>query len=436
MSALSSAHTMLEYLKLEGVGPAPELDLHLAPRLNIITGDNGLGKSFLLEIAWWALTRTWTSAPARPRPDQSSAPSIRVRFDSKSKAVEFKSEYDYRGQVWPPKDGRPGNPGMVIYAQVDGGFSVWDPARNYWRMLKAREYEAPDRPSAYFFQPREIWDGLESEGKVLCNGLIHDWAFWQARNDDAFLQLCHVLEDLSPDSHEALSPGSLTRISLDDVREMPTLRMPYGLDVPIVHAAAGIKRIVALAYLLVWTWQEHARASRLLAEEPTRRVIFLIDEVEAHLHPRWQRVIMRALLRVMRALSGADNVEVQVIAVTHSPLLMASLEPLFDEARDRVFHFDLRQGNVLLHEVPWAKQGDAGNWLVSEVFGLQQARSVEAERAIEAAEAFMRGDRAALPADLATQDAIHQELCRVLAGHDEFWPRWIVHTEKLAEAGA
>jgi hypothetical protein len=427
---------MLEYLKLNGVGPAPELELQLAPRLNIITGDNGLGKSFLLEIAWWALTRTWTGDPARPRPERGIEPGIQVRFDSKSRPIEYTSKYDYRGQSWPLKRGRPADPGMVIYAQVDGGFSVWDPARNYWRKLQAREYEAPDRPPAYFFQPREVWNGLASEEKVLCNGLIQDWAFWQARNDAAFLQLRQVLEALSPGSHEALSPGALTRISLDDVREMPTLRMPYGLDVPIVHAAAGIKRIVALAYLLVWTWQEHERASKLIAEEPTRRVIFLIDEIEAHLHPRWQRVIVRALLQVMNALAGTADVEVQILAVTHSPLLMASIEPLFDEERDRVFHFDLREGSVVLEEMPWAKRGDAVNWLVSDVFGLQQARSQEAERAIEAAEAFMRKDYKELPEDLRTEEAIHRELCRVLADQDKFWPRWILSNKKVRGTGA
>jgi DNA repair ATPase RecN len=39
---------MLEYLKLRNVGPAPELEMRFGPRLNLITGDNGLGKSFLL----------------------------------------------------------------------------------------------------------------------------------------------------------------------------------------------------------------------------------------------------------------------------------------------------------------------------------------------------------------------------------------------------
>ena len=56
-----------------------------------------------------------------------------------------------------------------------------------------------------------------------------------------------------------------------------------------------------------------------------------------------------------------------------------------------------------------------------------------AERAIEAAEALMRGDHGALPADLATQEAIHAELLRVLAGHDPFWPRWIVRQGGVEE---
>ena len=46
-----------------------------------------------------------------------------------------------------------------------------------------------------------------------------------------------------------------------------------------------MKRIIGLAYLLVWAWQEHVKASELLARPPARQMIFLVDEVEAHLHP-------------------------------------------------------------------------------------------------------------------------------------------------------
>jgi hypothetical protein len=45
---------MLSSLELVAVGPAPRLRMELAPRLNVLTGDNGLGKTFLLDVAWWA----------------------------------------------------------------------------------------------------------------------------------------------------------------------------------------------------------------------------------------------------------------------------------------------------------------------------------------------------------------------------------------------
>ena len=50
---------MLEKLHLKNVGPAPELEMEFAPRVNLITGDNGLGKSFLLDVAWEILTFTF-----------------------------------------------------------------------------------------------------------------------------------------------------------------------------------------------------------------------------------------------------------------------------------------------------------------------------------------------------------------------------------------
>jgi len=419
---------MLEHLKLTDVGPAPAIEIDLAPRLNFLTGDNGLGKTFLLDIGWWALTRTWARMPAAPHRGPDRTPAIAYRYQAATGAVEYESVFDRESQGWPPKQGRPPIPGMVIYAQVDGGFSAWDPARNYWRKDSP---DGPDRPASFVFDSDEVWEGLpRGAGKKLCNGLIADWASWQRENGEAFAQLTSVLRALSPSEHEPLVPGKLTRVSLDDVRDQPTLVMPYGQDVPLVHASAGMRRIVALAYLLVWTWQEHVQAAGLLGKQPVKEIIFLIDELEAHLHPQWQRRIVPALLDVMEALTGEHDVPVQLIAATHSPLVLASVEPAFDDERDAVFHLDLQNGAVNLDRVPWAKQGDVTGWLVSDVFGLEQARSVEAERAIESAEACMRGDSAALTADLSSREQIHQELLRVLPGHDPFWPRWIVWVEE------
>ena len=108
---------MLRKLVLHNVGPAKDLALDpVAPRLNLLTGDNGLGKSFLLEAAWWALTRTWNGTPAVP-----SAPDATIEhwFDGESKLSQSKSEWIPGEQFWKREPGRPSNPGLVVYARAD-----------------------------------------------------------------------------------------------------------------------------------------------------------------------------------------------------------------------------------------------------------------------------------------------------------------------------
>ncbi len=42
---------MLRELHLNRIGPTPTADITFAERLNVLTGDNGLGKTFLLDVA-------------------------------------------------------------------------------------------------------------------------------------------------------------------------------------------------------------------------------------------------------------------------------------------------------------------------------------------------------------------------------------------------
>jgi predicted ATPase len=417
---------MLISLQMNGVGPAKQFGpVEFSERLNFITGDNGLGKSFLLDIAWWALTRNWArGVEAVPRSDAKS-PGIAYEYTKTTKGpFVAESRFNRAQQAWSVTQGRPPIPGVVIYAGVDGSFSVWDPARNYW---SDKEAQSQNRLSAFNFSPSEVWNGLEENGIRHCNGLIHDWVLWQKGRDPAFEDLTKVLDALSPSGIERIVPGAPVRIGMD-VKDFPSLRMPYGQDVALVHASAGMRRIAALAYLLVWTWREHELACHQTGRNKAKEVIFLIDEVECHLHPQWQRRIVPALLGVMERLTG-KRVPVQLIIATHSPLVMMSAEPEFDESKDSVFTLELENNEAVVRRAPWAKQGDAVNWLVSEAFGLRQARSVQAEDAIEAAEAWMRGEVENLPVQLRSQQKIHNALVKVLPGSDPFWPRWVVWSE-------
>lgn len=416
---------MLKHLKLTNLGPAPKMELDFGKRLNIITGDNGLGKSFLLDVSWWALTRKWP-AEVNPKltsgkmatPAQNLEGEIDFTFIGPGKPEEYISYFSREDQAWTGRAGRPSNPGLVLYAMSDGSFSVWDPARNYWkRTPDGRDIQ--DRPSAYVFSPNQVWDGLPgTEGKMLCNGLIQDWAGWQKENGEAFNNLKSVLNVLSASETEKLEPGELTRISLDDVRDIPTIKMPHGQEVPVVYASSGVRRIIALAYFLVWAVQEHQKASQILGKKTSNQITFLIDEIESHLHPSWQRQIIPSLLEVMKSL--AHNAKVQLITATHSPMIMASLEPIFDEKQDAWFDLDYVDNKVELTKRDFEKHGNVTSWLISEAFDLKSARPLQYEKLIERASKLLETKTP----DLDEIKATHQELLKALNSKDDFLFRW------------
>lgn len=416
---------MLKHLKLRNIGPADSMELEFGERLNLITGDNGLGKSFLLDIAWWAMTRKWPAeinpkltAGKKALPSSTDAEaSIDFSFTAKIKEESYTSTFIRNEQSWKGRQGRPSNPGLVFYAMADGSFAVWDPARNYWRNQDGMDVQ--ERTPAYVFGSAEVWDGLNGkDGKPLCNGLVMDWGGWQKEKGAAFKSLCAVLEVLSPSTKEGLEPGKFTRISLDDARDIPTIRMPYGQDVAVLHASAGMRRILALAYLLVWTWEEHQQAARLLGEETTRQVVFLIDEVESHLHPQWQKRIVPALLAVVKALIG--KADVQIITATHSPLIMASVEPMFDATKDAWFDLDFERKKVVLRAREFEKHGEAARWLTSEAFDLESGRATEYETLIRRASTLIEKDH---PSE-ASIKKMYQQLLDALSPTDEFLYRW------------
>lgn len=437
---------MLDYLHLVNVGPAPEMEMELAPRLNLITGDNGLGKSFLLDVAWWALTRRWphdlnpdlTSGYRATPIDIKRAATIEFRVRSKTTTVSYMSTYSPRDEAWVGKQGRPWMPGLVIYAHSDGGFSVWDPARNYWK-TRGKE-DVQERLPGYVFSSKEVWDGLEVDvdGKktIVCNGLLRDWAGWLKEKGADAKRMADALKRLAP-AGETLEPGRLVRMSVNDARDIPSLRLPYADAVPILHVSAGIRRVVALSYMLAWAWREHLLAAEQLGEPQTKRVVMLFDEIESHLHPRWQRSILSAVLDLSKSLN--QSAQIQLIAATHSPLILASAEPFFDGSKDAWFDLDLERTDLgdkacaCLRRREFVRRGDVSNWLTSEAFDLKSARNLDAEAAIEAAKALLRRPQGP---NIREARKVDQALRKAgLSDIDPFWVRWGLFMEKLEGRG-
>ncbi|HLX64771.1 MAG TPA: AAA family ATPase [Planctomycetota bacterium] len=420
---------MLKSLKLKGVGPVPNLEANFGERLNVLTGDNGLGKSFLLDVIFWTQTGSWPNDRVALPYSKTKVEDPEIEYGRFGAQQPYFNEFhfDYASQSWPEKE--PLNHDLVFYVAVDGGIHFWDELRGF--RPKSKHSAWIDHPAdPYQFNPENLSNGLQVDGQRISNGIVQDWVTWFLQRsinngNAAFSRLESVVRTLSH-PNEPVTCSEPKRIFIDDSRDFPILSTQYG-DVPYPHWAAGLRRIIHFAYLLVWGWHEHVQNAKLQNKAPYKNIVLLIDEIEAHLHPKWQRTILPAILAVAKELD--PEIKVQFFVTTHSPLVLVSLEPHFSNEKDKLFWFDLDKDVIHFQEYPWSIHGDATGWLTSEIFGLKQARSQEAETAIDAAKAFMRGDFSKLPSGMKTKEEIHKELLRLLPGMDPFWPRWIVEVK-------
>lgn len=85
--------------------------------------------------------------------------------------------------------------------------------------------------------------------------------------------------------------------------------------------------------------------------------VLLIDEVDAHLHPKWQRTVLPAL--------RAAFPSTQIIVTTHSPFVISSCEDA------RIHVLDLNDdGTAFLKESMYAPIGDSVMATIKDVFGV------------------------------------------------------------------
>jgi hypothetical protein len=414
----------LEYINLKGVGPAKSLDYNPSTRLNVITGDNSLGKTFVFDCAWWALTGQWSCRVAQPTQQfGQSEPAITFSILGGKRPERLTVKYNFHSQTWEYPRKRSVLPGLVIYAQSDGSYAIWDPA------VSQQTNNVPFKRQFLVLNRDEVWYGKVDRDDMgfrenVCNGLLEDWLIWQTQPyyQEQCRSLQAALRHLSPSQDETLLLGKPERVA-GEKKPVPTLILPYGV-VPLPYCSAGVRRISALAYMIVWAWHEHLENCRLRRQTPERRLVLFVDEVEAHLHPKWQRVIVPSLMAVLDSLE--PFVSPQIHLATHSPLVLASCEPVFDSGQDQLHTLISEKDDVKLLSLEFVKRGRSDRWLTSPLFGLDQPRSLPAEEALRDAKYLQEQSKP----DRSEVIAVNKRLLELLAQDDEFWPRWRFFAEQ------
>ena len=150
-----------------------------------------------------------------------------------------------------------------------------------------------------------------------------------------------------------------------------------GVTLPILELSDGYRAVLSLTFELIRQMAECYGAERLFSADKRQIVVpgvVLIDEVDAHLHPSWQRQIGPWLTRLFP--------QVQFIVTTHSPYVCQSATRgsvwVLPEPGEEG-HLRRLEGDAL-HR---ALYGDVLHVLNSEAFGGQPGRSDEALAKLE-----------------------------------------------------
>ncbi len=140
-----------------------------------------------------------------------------------------------------------------------------------------------------------------------------------------------------------------------------------GQSVPTIALSDGYRSILALAGDLVWRLiQAFPESNDPLKEEG----VALIDELDIHLHPNWQRSIANLLRDQFPRL--------QFFVATHSPLIAAGAG---EDALTLKFGFE--NGRSVVQEAPNVAAMNVDRILESEAFGLESAYSPQTQRKIK-----------------------------------------------------
>ena len=170
--------------------------------------------------------------------------------------------------------------------------------------------------------------------------------------------------------------------ALDDVMMLPrgSTRLkqalevsgPWGRHIPIGAVGDGYRATLSLIVDL-FGWAMFFRGAPAKAEQI--KGIVLLDEIEQHLHPAWQRRIIGLLSQCFPA--------VQFIATTHTPMCAVGTTDLEDNECSLVVLGRENDRTILVQQTPPPRGKRADQILTSSLFGLPNTSDDKVQEKIE-----------------------------------------------------
>ncbi len=165
-------------------------------------------------------------------------------------------------------------------------------------------------------------------------------------------------------------------------------------DVPLAGLSLGHRTVTAWIVDLAWKLvRRYPKSAKPLEES----AVVLIDEIDLHVHPRWQRTIMKQF---------SDHFpNVQFVATTHSPLMITSMS----DVNVAVLRQTEAGDHVVVENDPEVVEGWRFDQILVSLFGLETARSLRIETLMKEREELLE-KKPATPRDREKLEGIADEL--------------------------
>lgn len=352
----------LKRFSLENIGPFESLTLSLDPNLMVFLGDNGVGKSTILKALAFGLCGDEAEEHAwRLLRSGCSRGRIVLETDNRTSYVT-EIERDEKTGVTTVL----ANTAQPLVAE--GWLAIgFPPLRTTsWTPPKGPEadYKPPSRPMAEDLIPIVTGDvdpRLDDLKQWIVTQDYRSAKSDSKGKDDIYRRLIEkVFEGVA-----RVTEGMKISYGGVDSSNRIVLKTEDGDHIPLEGLSQGTISLIGWVGILMQRLFEIYATD----EDPTRRyALVLMDEIDAHMHPAWQRTLLNHLREIFP--------QVQLIVTTHSPLVIGGL-PVNQVTR---FARDAKGKVVMLPIEPDMTLGYSDQILTSLLFGLPTSLDSTTER--------------------------------------------------------